>query len=71
MKERYKIYISDYKGYSLLDVAYDKEDIQAIINSLDGNTYISYMVIKHDIKTNTEEVFDFGYTDYNVKRRRK
>lgn len=71
MTDRFKIYVADHKGYELITVLYEMEDVRDFIDNLDGNKYISYLVVKHNIKSNTDEVVDFGYTDYNVKKRKK
>ena len=70
MKERYIIYANDYTGYKILNVVYDIESAKDIVDNLNENIYLSYIIIKHNIIKNSKEVFDFGFLDYQLNRRR-
>lgn len=67
----YKIYVNGYKGYELLNVVYQWEDVEDIINSLDGSMYVECLVIEHNNKLNQDTPVLHEYLDYNVKKRRR
>lgn len=66
----YKIYVYGYKGYELLEVVYNVEDVGLVLDQLNGDLYYLYMVIEHNIKDNSDTPIMYGYLDYNVDKRK-
>lgn len=67
---KYRIYANGFRGYELIDVVDNLEEIEKVLDELNGELYYEYLVIEHNIKENYHNPIMHGYLDYNVNKQR-
>lgn len=68
MNYKYRVYLKTFDGSKIDRVLCDNlDEVEIVLENAED--YFSYMIIRHDIKLNMDEVFDRGQIQHEINKR--